>query len=99
MNGYRMELEEIETILRQSEHVREAIVVPIYKNGKVTQLIGAVVPAETVEDNAELSHAIKTDLKSSLPEYMIPRKFVWMDQLPLTSNGKIDRKKIAEELN
>ncbi|GEP83963.1 D-alanine--poly(phosphoribitol) ligase subunit 1 [Staphylococcus piscifermentans] len=99
MNGYRMELEEIETILRQSEHVKEAIVVPIYKNGKVTQLIGAVVPSETVEDNAELSHAIKTDLKSSLPEYMIPRKFVWMDQLPLTSNGKIDRKKIAEELN
>ncbi|KOR14089.1 alanine-phosphoribitol ligase [Staphylococcus carnosus] len=99
MNGYRMELEEIETILRQSSWVREAVVVPIYKNGRVTQLIGAVVPTENVEDSAKLSHEIKADLKSSLPEYMIPRKFVWMDQLPLTSNGKIDRKKIAEELN
>ncbi|WP_114603774.1 D-alanine--poly(phosphoribitol) ligase subunit DltA [Staphylococcus sp. EZ-P03] len=99
MNGYRMELEEIESVLRQSDLVREAVVVPVYKNGKVTQLIGAVVPAQTVEDSAQLSHDIKQALKSSLPEYMIPRKFVWMDQLPLTNNGKLDRKKIAEEIN
>lgn len=39
-----MELEEIETQLRQSQYVREAIVVPVYKNGKVVHLIGAVVP-------------------------------------------------------
>lgn len=99
MNGYRMELEEIEALLRQSDLVREAVVVPIYKNGKVVQLIGAVVPTQTVEDNAQYSHDLKQQLKSSLPEYMIPRKFVWMDQLPLTNNGKIDRKQIAEELN
>lgn len=99
MNGYRMELEEIEAILRKSELVREAVVVPIYKNGKVTQLIGAVVPTVQVEDSAKLSHDIKSELKSSLPDYMIPRKFVWMETLPLTSNGKLDRKKIAEELD
>ncbi|MDN6206189.1 MAG: D-alanine--poly(phosphoribitol) ligase subunit DltA, partial [Staphylococcus simulans] len=99
MNGYRMELEEIEALLRQSDLVREAVVVPIYKNGKVVQLIGAVVPTQTVEDNAQYSHDLKQQLKSSLPEYMIPRKFVWMDQLPLTNNGKLDRKQIAEELN
>ncbi|MHD0398280.1 D-alanine--poly(phosphoribitol) ligase subunit DltA [Staphylococcus simulans] len=99
MNGYRMELEEIEALLRHSDLVREAVVVPIYKNGKVVQLIGAVVPTQTVEDNAQYSHDLKQQLKSSLPEYMIPRKFVWMDQLPLTNNGKLDRKQIAEELN
>lgn len=99
LNGYRMELEEIETQLRQSQYVRETIVVPVYKNGKVVHLIGAVVPHEKVEDNLEMTTNIKHELKSRLPEYMIPRKFEWMEQLPLTSNGKLDRKKIAEVVN
>ncbi|WP_042899177.1 D-alanine--poly(phosphoribitol) ligase subunit DltA, partial [Staphylococcus aureus] len=99
LNGYRMELEEIETQLRQSEFVKEAIVVPVYKNDKVIHLIGAIVPTTEVTDNAEMTKNIKNDLKSRLPEYMIPRKFEWMEQLPLTSNGKIDRKKIAEVIN
>lgn len=99
LNGYRMELEEIETQLRQSQYVREAIVVPVYKNGKVVHLIGAVVPHEPVEDNLAMTTNIKHELKSRLPEYMIPRKFEWMEQLPLTSNGKLDRKKIAEVVN
>ncbi|MBE5666922.1 D-alanine--poly(phosphoribitol) ligase subunit DltA [Staphylococcus sp. SS251] len=99
LNGYRMELEEIETQLRQSEFVKEAIVVPVYKNDKVIHLIGAIVPTNEVTDNLEMTKNIKHDLKSRLPEYMIPRKFEWMEQLPLTSNGKIDRKKIAEVIN
>ncbi|UMT81404.1 D-alanine--poly(phosphoribitol) ligase subunit DltA [Staphylococcus roterodami] len=99
LNGYRMELEEIETQLRQSEFVKEAIVVPVYKNDKVIHLIGAIVSTNEVTDNLEMTKNIKHDLKSRLPEYMIPRKFEWMEQLPLTSNGKIDRKKIAEVIN
>lgn len=66
-----MELEEIETQLRQSQYVREAIVVPVYKNGKVVHLIGAVVPYDRVEDNLEITTNIKHELKSRLPEYMI----------------------------
>lgn len=99
LNGYRMELEEIETQLRQSQYVRETIVVPIYKNNKVIHLVGAIVPTEEVKDDLEMTSNIKSELKSRLPEYMIPRKFVWMDQLPLTSNGKLDRKQVAEDIN
>lgn len=66
---------------------------------KFIHLIGAIVPTTEVTDNAEMTKNIKNDLKSRLPEYMIPRKFEWMEQLPLTSNGKIDRKKIAEVIN
>ncbi|MGZ2417787.1 D-alanine--poly(phosphoribitol) ligase subunit 1 [Staphylococcus caledonicus] len=99
LNGYRMELEEIETQLRQSQYVRETIVVPIYKNNKVVHLVGAIVPTEEVKDDLEMTRQIKSELKSRLPEYMIPRKFVWMDQLPLTSNGKLDRKQVAEDIN
>ena len=46
LNGYRMELEEIETQLRHSKYVRETVVVPIYKNGKVVYLVGAIVPTK-----------------------------------------------------
>ena len=99
LNGYRMELEEIETQLRQSEFVRETVVVPVYKNNKVIHLIGLVVPTEEVRDDLEMTRQIKSELKSRLPEYMIPRKFVWMKQLPLTSNGKLDRKQVAEDIN
>lgn len=99
LNGYRMELEEIETQLRQSQYVRETVVVPIYKNDKVVYLVGAVVPTEKVENDLEMTRAIKSELKSRLPEYMIPRKFVWMEQLPLTSNGKLDRKQVAKDID
>ncbi|MCI2773549.1 D-alanine--poly(phosphoribitol) ligase subunit DltA [Staphylococcus petrasii] len=99
LNGYRMELEEIETQLRQSQYVRETVVVPIYKNDKVVYLVGAVVPTEEVENDLEMTRAIKSELKSRLPEYMIPRKFVWMEQLPLTSNGKLDRKQVAKDID
>ena len=92
-----MELEEIETQLRQSEFVRETVVVPVYKNNKVIHLIA--VPTEEVRDDLEMTRQIKSELKSRLPEYMIPRKFVWMKQLPLTSNGKLDRKQVAEDIN
>ncbi|WP_154836563.1 D-alanine--poly(phosphoribitol) ligase subunit DltA [Staphylococcus sp. Marseille-Q1834] len=99
LNGYRMELEEIETQLRQSQYVRETVVVPIYKNDKVVYLVGAVVPTEEVENDLEMTRTIKSELKSRLPEYMIPRKFVWMEQLPLTSNGKLDRKQVAKDID
>ena len=79
MNGYRMELEEIEAQLRQSDRVREAVVVPVYRNDKVVHLIGAVVPTQHVEDDMAMTHALKSELKSRLPEYMIPRNsFGWI---------------------
>ena len=99
LNGYRMELEEIETQLRHSKYVRETVVVPIYKNGKVVYLVGAIVPTKKVDNDLEMTRNIKNELKSRLPEYMIPRKFVWMEQLPLTSNGKLDRKQVAEDID
>ncbi|TKW74028.1 MAG: D-alanine--poly(phosphoribitol) ligase, partial [Staphylococcus hominis] len=65
----------------------------------VVYLVGAIVPTKKVDNDLEMTRNIKNELKSRLPEYMIPRKFVWMEQLPLTSNGKLDRKQVAEDID
>lgn len=100
LNGYRMELEEIEFQLRKLEKIRDAIVVPTYKNNKVTHLNAAVIlnHCDEVKEVQTLTHDIKTELKPVLPEYMIPQKIIYMKKLPLTMNGKLDRKKIAEAI-
>ena len=95
-NGYRMELEEIEAKLKKQTEVREAIVVPIYRRGKVGHLLGVVATAAPVDDEKQATHDLKVRLKSELPDYMIPRKFEFVEQLPLTNNGKLDRKKVNE---
>ena len=100
LNGYRMELEEIEFHLRQLDIVKEAIVVPVYKNDKVTQLQGVVVLNDLNDNKDEqtLIHDIKQEIKQAMPEYMIPRKIIFKEQFPLTINGKLDRKQIAEDV-
>ena len=95
-NGYRMELEEIEAKLKKQTEVREAIVVPIYRRGKVGHLLGVVATAAPVDDEKQATHDLKARLKNELPDYMIPRKFEFVEQLPLTNNGKLDRKKVNE---
>ncbi|MDW4253018.1 D-alanine--poly(phosphoribitol) ligase subunit DltA [Staphylococcus saprophyticus] len=99
-NGYRMELEEIEFQLRQVNVIKEAVVVPIYKNSKVVQLQGVVILNEEVDIDAEqaMIHNIKQALKKSIPDYMIPKKIIFKDKFPLTANGKLDRKQIAEDI-
>lgn len=99
LNGYRMELEEIETNLRQTPYIESTVVVPIYRGDKVTSLSAAVVLNSTLTEQLSEQAVIqetKLQLKSVLPEYMIPKKFVTLAQLPMTPNGKVDRKAIAE---
>ena len=47
-------------------------------------------------DEQAFIHEIKAELKQHLPEYMIPKKIMFTDRLPLTHNGKLDRKQIAQ---
>jgi D-alanine--poly(phosphoribitol) ligase subunit 1 len=81
--------------------VRNACVVPRYnKNHKVQQLIAYVVLNEGVSGDAkELGNLVKEELQKSVMDYMVPQRFVFVENLPLTSNGKVDRKKLIEEVN
>lgn len=91
IRGYRIELGEIETVLLSCESVKSAVVVSFESENDVQQLVAYYV-ADKQLNNSELREI----LSEQLPEYMLPSVFVWLDVLPLTSNGKLDRKQLPE---
>ena len=82
VRGFRIELGEIETVLAQHPAVHQACVIVRDEDSGDSRLVGYVVP----QAEEQLNHAeLKTYLRQSLPEYMIPGAFVTLDALPLTS--------------
>ncbi len=89
IRGFRIELGEIEEVLRQHPALREVVVLvredePGSKR-LVAYAVSSVEPAPTVSE-------LRSFLKDKLPEYMVPSLFVLLEAMPLTPNGKIDRK-------
>lgn len=97
LNGFRIEIEDIENNLRQVENVRGAVVLPVEKNEKIAYLKAFLVLKEE-NNNGSLKNTItiKKELSKLIPEYMIPRSFEFVEAFPLNTNGKIDRKKLLE---
>lgn len=86
LRGFRIELGEIERALAQHPAVQQAVVVLFDDDGK-KQLVGYVVSA-----NAVVSVELRSFLRSTLPDYMIPSTIMRLARLPITPNGKVDRK-------
>lgn len=89
VRGHRIELGEIETAIGAIANVREVVVVAREDQPGDKRLVAYVV-SEGEQNGAE----IQKQLQDRLPEYMIPTAFVNMEALPLTSNGKVDRKRL-----
>jgi amino acid adenylation domain-containing protein/thioester reductase-like protein len=87
LRGYRIELGEIEAVLSQHEGVRECVVLTREDVTGNSYLIAYVVPRLEQLPGNEL----RNFLKEQLPDYMVPSTFVYLETLPLTSNGKLDR--------
>ena len=99
LSGYRIELGDIETNLLRLAQVRDAVVLPMMKNGAVQSLAAFVVlSAREQTSDFELGHSLRKQLGGRLPVYMLPRKFVFLDTFPMTPNGKVDRAKLAASL-
>ncbi|OMI08000.1 hypothetical protein BVL54_19720 [Bacillus paralicheniformis] len=91
IRGFRIELGEIESRLEMHEDINETIVT-VREDGENRPYICAYITAKREISLDEL----KGFLGEKLPEYMIPAYFVNMDKLPLTKNGKVDRKALPE---
>ncbi len=88
LRGYRIELEEIETVLNGFDTIEQAVVT--VEEGKQANRLIAFYVAQKDVDRQQL-----TDwLKSRLPDYMLPACYIRITQFPLTLNGKIDRKQL-----
>jgi D-alanine--poly(phosphoribitol) ligase subunit 1 len=99
LSGYRIELGDVEANLLSLPRVRDAVVVPIIKNGAAQSLAAFVVlSARDQASEFQTTQTLRKELGERLPAYMLPRKFVFLDAFPLTANGKVDRATMARSL-
>ncbi|MCL2841168.1 MAG: amino acid adenylation domain-containing protein, partial [Defluviitaleaceae bacterium] len=87
LRGFRIELGEIESALRKQPNVQEAVVIVKGNNSGDSMLCAYVV----VEGNVS-SLDLSEGLSKELPNYMVPDRFIPIEKLPLTVNGKVDKK-------
>ena len=92
IRGYRIEPGEIEIRLLELSGVRKAVVLPVDEADGRKALCAYIVPeAETLS-----AQRLRSDLQRTLPEYMIPSYFVELADIPVTDNGKVDRKALPQ---
>lgn len=92
--GYRIELGDIESNLLKISGIDNAVVVAKYKgNTKIVKTIKAYISAD---DSVDISN-VKNELSKLVPSYMIPKSIIKINEIPLTKNGKVDRKRLEEQ--
>jgi acyl carrier protein len=91
IRGYRIELGEIEAALRSHPLVEMAAVVVREGAGMEQEVVAYVVGAEKLNTST-----LRAALGRTLPAYMLPEHFVQLPSLPLTANGKIDRRRLPD---
>ncbi len=91
IRGFRIELEEIDNQLMTHPDIKEAVVI-----AKEDQRFGQYLNAFIVIEKELTISELRGHLVRKLPDYMIPAYFTYLDQLPLTLNGKIDRRVLQE---
>ena len=93
IRGFRIELGEIETVLSQHPQVRQAIVSLREDEPGNQRLVAYAVP-DSDRSASLAANDLQSFLRQRLPEYMMPSAFVLLKSLPLTANGKIDRRSL-----
>ncbi|MDO4807164.1 MAG: D-alanine--poly(phosphoribitol) ligase, partial [Coriobacteriales bacterium] len=100
LHGYRIEVGEIESVLSSLPQVDMVCVLPVRRgDGSVVRLVAAVQPsASCTERGLKLTKVLKNAVRDTLPAYMIPSTFKYVEKIDLNANGKADRKALAARL-
>src|SRR5581483_2620163 len=91
LRGYRIELEEIEAVLRRCPQVQDAVVMLREDVSTEPRITGYVVPKQK---SMLTSKQLSEFAQGHLPEYMAPSEYVFLEALPFTTNGKVDRQRL-----
>jgi amino acid adenylation domain-containing protein len=91
IRGYRLELSEIELTLREHEAVKDCLV-SVQQDPRGEKELIAYFTAGLTSPSED---SLKRHLKNKLPEFMVPKKFILLDELPISPNGKVDRKRFV----
>lgn len=91
LRGHRIELGEIEAALLACDGLRQAVAMVV---GQPPTLAAAIVADQPVQ-----AETLSAQLRTLLPDYMVPTQWLQLDTLPLSANGKIDRKALAAQLD
>jgi amino acid adenylation domain-containing protein len=91
VRGFRVELGDIESNLRQHKEVKEAVVLSKTFSDQDQRLVAFVVPRHRGGSRDQTGSQLRSFLKERLPEYMVPNDVVVLEEMPLNPNGKTDR--------
>lgn len=92
INGYRIELGDIENNIIRIKEVKSCVVLPIEKNGVNKGLVAFVTLTKKIDDEFEYFQSLRKQIMDIIPHYMVPKKYVLLDDMPRTNNGKVDRR-------
>ncbi|TQV77358.1 amino acid adenylation domain-containing protein [Aliikangiella marina] len=96
LRGLRIELTEIKSIIEKHQLVKSSVVLLQKTSDYEHQLIAYVVPSKNKIADDDFSISIQKYLARQLPEYMIPSAIIQLEEVPLTTSGKIDKKKLPK---
>ena len=97
LHGYRIEVGEVESVLSSLAAIDMACVLPLRReDGTVYRLMAVVQPSSScAERGRALTRSILGQIEDTLPSYMVPGTFRYVESIPLNPNGKADRKALA----
>lgn len=94
LHGYRIELDEITAKTNDIDFVIHAETIALRRNGEVKKIVSLVQLSNMITSELDVKNEIVSQLTKSLPPYMVPSDFKFIEKMPLNQNGKTDKKEL-----